>query len=129
LLGGVTQAMFAGTEGVMQHVKAGKLRALAVGTKKRLAAFPDIPSVAETLPEYDVVAWHGLIAPKGVPPEIITRLNAELNEVLKGKDMEARFAPNGLTPGSGTAAEFGNLIKEELVRYAGVIQRAGIKAE
>jgi tripartite-type tricarboxylate transporter receptor subunit TctC len=128
LLGGVTQAMFAGTEGVMQHVKAGKLRALAVGTKERLAAFPDIPSVAETLPDYDVVAWHGLIAPKGVPADIITKLNAELNAVMKAKEMAARLEPNGLTPGGGTPAEFGNLIKVELERYAGVIKRAGIKA-
>ena len=127
LLGGVTQAMFAGTEGVMQHVKAGKLRALAVGTKQRLAAFPDIPSVSETLPDYDVVAWHGLVAPKGVPAEYIAKLNAELNTVMKGKEMAARLEPNGLTPGGGTAAEFGALIKTELDRYAGVIKRAGIK--
>ena len=92
LLGGQVQMMFAGTEGVMQHVKSGKLRALAVGTAKRLAAFPDIPSAAEAVPGYDVVAWHGLVAPKGVPAAVIDYLNREINATLSSKGRGMRRA-------------------------------------
>ena len=130
LLAGTVDMLFGGTEGMMQHVKAGKLRALAVGTAKRLAAYPDIPSVAESgLPEYDVLAWHGLVAPRGVPPQIIAKLNGELNIALKAKDMEARLEPTGVGAAGGTPEQFGVLLQQEMVRYGKVIREAGIKAE
>jgi tripartite-type tricarboxylate transporter receptor subunit TctC len=130
LLAGNVDMLFGGTEGMMQHVKAGKLRALAVGTAKRLAAYPDIPSVAESgLPEYDVLAWHGLVAPKGVPTAVIAKLNGELNAALKAKDMEARLEPTGVGAAGGTPEQFGALLQQEIVRYGKVIREAGIKAE
>jgi len=130
LLAGTVDMLFGGTEGMMQHVKAGKLRALAVGTAKRLAAYPDIPSVAESgLPEYDVLAWHGLVAPRGVPPQIIAKINGELNIALKAKDMEARLEPTGVGAAGGTPEQFGALLQQEMVRYGKVIREAGIKAE
>jgi tripartite-type tricarboxylate transporter receptor subunit TctC len=129
LLAGSVDMLFGGTEGLMQHVKAGKLRALAVGTARRLPAYPDIPSVAESgLPDYDVVAWHGLVAPRGVPPAVIAKLNAELNAVLKAKDMEDRLEPTGVGAAGGTPEQFGALIQAEIVRYGKVIRDAGIKA-
>jgi tripartite-type tricarboxylate transporter receptor subunit TctC len=129
LLAGNVDMLFAGTEALMQHVKAGKLRALVVGTAKRLAAYPDIPSVAESgLPDYDVVAWHGLVAPRGVPPAIIARINAELNAGLKVKEMEARLEPTGVGAAGGTPEQFGALLQAEIVRYSKVIRDAGIKA-
>lgn len=129
LLAGQVDMLFAGTEGLMPHVKAGKLRALAVGTRERLKAYPEIPSVAEQgLPEYDVVAWHGLVAPAGVPADIITRVNTELDTALKAKDMEARLDPTGVSPAGGPPEAFGNLIKAEIVRYAKVIKDGNIKA-
>ncbi|SFC46082.1 Tripartite-type tricarboxylate transporter, receptor component TctC [Polaromonas sp. OV174] len=130
LIGGNVQMMFAGTEAVMQHVKAGKLRALAVGTAKRLAAFPDIPSVAEAgVPGYDVVAWHGLIAPKGVPAPIIETLNREINAALASKEMEDRLANNGVGTAGGSPAQFGSLLQAEVERYGKVIRQAGIKVD
>jgi len=129
LLAGSVDMLFGGTEGLMQHVKAGKLRALAVGTARRLPAYPDIPSVAESgLPDYDVVAWHGLVAPRGVPPAVIAKLNADLNAVLKAKDMEDRLEPTGVGAAGGTPEQFGALIQAEIVRYGKVIRDAGIKA-
>jgi tripartite-type tricarboxylate transporter receptor subunit TctC len=129
LLAGSVDMLFGGTEGLMQHVKAGKLRALAVGTARRLPAYPDLPSVAESgLPDYDVVAWHGLVAPRGVPPAVIAKLNAELNAVLKAKDMEDRLEPTGVGAAGGTPEQFGALIQAEIVRYGKVIRDAGIKA-
>jgi len=129
LLAGNVDMLFAGTEALMQHVKSGKLRALCVGTAKRLPAYPDIPSVAESgLPDYDVVAWHGLVAPKGVPPAVIARLNTELNTGLRGKEMEARLEPTGVGAAGGSPEQFGNLLKAEIVRYGKVIKDAGIKA-
>ncbi|MCJ0762923.1 Bug family tripartite tricarboxylate transporter substrate binding protein [Variovorax terrae] len=130
LLAGNVDMLFGGTEGMMQHVKSGKLRALAVGTAKRLPAYPDIPSVAESgLPDYDVVAWHGLVAPKGLPPAVLARLNADLNAVLKAKDMEDRLEPTGVGAAGGTPEQFGALIQAEIVRYGKVIRDAGIRAE
>jgi tripartite-type tricarboxylate transporter receptor subunit TctC len=130
LLAGNVDMLFAGTEALMQHVKAGKLRALAVSTAKRLSAYPDIPSVAESgLSEYDVVAWHGLVAPKGLPPAVLARLSAELNAMLRAKDVEDRLEPTGVGAAGGSPEEFGALIRAELVRYGKVSREAGIKAE
>lgn len=130
LLAGNVDMLFAGTEALMQHVKAGKLRALAVSTAKRLPAYPDIPSVAESgLPDYDVVAWHGLVAPKGLPPAVLAKLSTELNAMLRAKDVEERLEPTGVGAAGGTPEEFGALIRAELVRYGKVIREAGIKAE
>lgn len=130
LIGGNVQMMFAGTEAVMQHVKSGKLRALAVGTAKRLAAFPDIPTVAEAgVPGYDVVAWHGLIAPKGVPAPIVEFLNREINATLASKEMEDRLATNGVGTAGGSPTQFGSLLQAEVERYGKVIRQAGIKVD
>ena len=130
LLAGNVDMMFGGTEGLMQHVKAGKLRAIAVGTKERLAAYPDIPSVAESgLPEYDVVAWHGLVVQHKVPAAIVTQLNTALNAALKAKDTEALLEPTGVSAAGGTPEQFGALIRAELPRYAKVIKDNNIRAE
>jgi tripartite-type tricarboxylate transporter receptor subunit TctC len=130
LLAGNVDMMFGGTEALMQHVKAGKLRAIAVGTKERLAAYPDIPSVAESgLPSYDVVAWHGLVVPRRVPPAIIAQLNTALNAALKSKETEAQLEPTGVDAAGGTPEQFGELIKVEIARYGKVVRDAGIRAE
>lgn len=129
LLAGNVDMLFAGTEALMPHVKSGKLRALAVSTATRLPAFPEIPAVAESgLPNYDVVAWHGLVAPRGVPPSIIAKLNAELNAGLKTKEMDARLEPTGVMVAGGSPEQFGALLQAEITRYGKVIRDAGIKA-
>ncbi|GAB2486637.1 MAG: tripartite tricarboxylate transporter substrate binding protein [Comamonas sp.] len=124
LLAGNVDMLVAGTEALMQHVKAGKLRALAVTTAQRLQAYPDIPSVAEAgnLPDYDVVAWHGLVAPKGLPPAVLATLNDALNDGLQSKALIAQLEPTGVSPAGGTPGQFGTLIKAEIPRYGKVVR-------
>ena len=130
LLAGNVDMLIAGTEALMQHVKSGKLRAIAVTTDKRLTAYPDIPSIAEAgVPGYDVVAWHGLIAPKGVPPAIIKTLNDSLNAGLSSKEIVAKLEPTGVSPAGGTPQQFGDLIKAEIPRYAKVVKDNDIRSE
>lgn len=129
LLAGTVDMMFGGTEALMQHVAAGKLRALAVGTPHRLEAFPNVPTVAEAgVPGYDVVAWHGMIAPKGVPPHIVSLLNRHMNEIVHNKDLKKKTAPLGVDGFGGSPEQFQKLLKLEVDRYAQVIKDANIKA-
>lgn len=130
LLANNVDMLVAGTEALMQHVKSGKLRALAVTTDKRLAAYPDIPTIAESgVPGYDVVAWHGLVAPKGVPADIIKALNDGLNAGLASKQIVEKLEPSGVSPAGGTPAQFGELIKAEIPRYAKVVKDNNIQSE
>ena len=131
LVAGNVDMLLAGTEALMPHVKSGRLRALAVTTAQRQPAYPDIPAVAETngLKEYDVVAWHGLIAPKGVPAAVIARINGALNAGLKAPELVAKLEPTGVSPAGGTPEQFGNLIKTEIPRYAKVVKDNNIKAD
>ena len=131
LVGGNVDMLVAGTEALMPHVKSGRLRALAVTTAKRQSAYPDIPSVAESngLKDYDVVAWHGLIAPKGVPPAIIAKINTALNNGLKAPELVAKLEPTGVSPAGGTPEQFGQLIQTEIPRYAKVVKDNNIKAD
>jgi tripartite-type tricarboxylate transporter receptor subunit TctC len=131
LLAGNVDMLMAGTEALMQYVKAGKLRALAVTTRQRLAAYPDIPSVAEAanLPSYDVVAWHGLVAPKGLPRDVLATLNGALNAGLQSPKVVEQLAPTGVSPAGGTPDQFGALIQAEIPRYGQVVREHKIKSE
>ncbi|APE49277.1 ABC transporter substrate-binding protein [Delftia sp. HK171] len=130
LLSGNVDMLVAGTEALMQHVKSGKLHALAVTTAQRLPAYPEIPSVAESgLPDYDVVAWHGLLAPKGLPPAVLSRINAALDTGLKAPALLAQLEPTGVSPAGGTPAQFGALIQSEIPRYARVVKDNEIRAQ
>jgi len=130
LVAGNVDMLVAGTEALMPHVKSGRLRALAVTTAQRLPAYPDIPSVAESgLPDYDVVAWHGLIAPKGLPPAVLAKINGVLNAGLKAPELVAQLEPTGVSPAGGTPEQFGALIKAEIPRYAKVAQDNNIQAQ
>ncbi|QIL79354.1 tripartite tricarboxylate transporter substrate binding protein [Diaphorobacter sp. HDW4A] len=129
LLAGTVDMMFGGTEAIMQHVAAGKLRALAVGTPHRLSAFPDVPTVAEAgVPGYDVVAWHGMIAPKGIPPHIVALLNRHMNEIVHDQALKKKTAHLGVDGFGGTPDQFQKLLKLEVDRYAQVIRDANIRA-
>ena len=130
LLAGNVDMFVAGTEGLMPHVKSGKLRALAVTTAQRLAAYPDIPSVAESgLPDYDVVAWHGLIAPKGLPASVLGALNSALDSGLKSKELLAQLEPTGVSPAGDSPEHFGRLIQAETPRYSKVVRDNGISGQ
>lgn len=129
VLAGNVDMMFGGTEAVMQFVAAGKLRVIAVGTPKRLAAYPDIPTVEEAgVPGYEVVAWHGMLAPKGTPPQIVATLNRHMNVVVRDKEINDRIAPQGVDGAGGTPEQFRALLRTEIDRYAVVVRDARIRA-
>ena len=129
-IGGQVQLVFGAVPVTLPHVKAGRLRALAVTTQKRIAAAPDLPTVEEVgYPGYEVTNWHGLVGPKGLPREIVARLNKEIGEVVKGDEMKKNLVAEGLEPAGGSPERFGEILKTEMVRWAKVVQQAGIKVD
>lgn len=124
-------SMFFGSISTLQpHVQTGKLRAIAVTTVQRATAMPELPTFIEAgLAGYEVNGWYGLLAPGKSPRAIVSRLNAELREVLADADTRQRFQQRGMDPAPGTAQEFAALIRSEMAKWAKVIHAAGIKPE
>jgi tripartite-type tricarboxylate transporter receptor subunit TctC len=129
LVAGHVQVIFAPVSEAIPHIKAGKLRALAVTPAKRLDVFPDVPSVGEFLPGYEATGFAGIGAPKATPAAIIDMLNKELNAGLANAKIKARIEELGGTVVGGTPAEFGKIISDATEKWAKVIKFAGIKAE
>jgi tripartite-type tricarboxylate transporter receptor subunit TctC len=129
LLAGQVQIMFDTLSGSIGHIRAGKLRALAVTTEHRSPALPDVPTVAETVPGYEASTFHGMGAPRNTPPEIIDKLNTEINAGLADPKIKARIADLGGTVFSGSPADFGKFITDETEKWGKVIRAANIKAE
>jgi tripartite-type tricarboxylate transporter receptor subunit TctC len=114
---------------VTPHIKSGKLRALAVTTTKRWYSLPDTPTLAETLPGYDVVLWFGTMAPRGTPQPIIDRLNAAVNKALQLPEMKKNLEDQGMTTSGGTPAAFNDRIRRDYDRWLKVVAEARIKPE
>jgi tripartite-type tricarboxylate transporter receptor subunit TctC len=129
LLSGHVHVLFAAAAGTTDHIKSGKLRALAVTSALRAAELPHVPTVGEFVPGYEASQWYGLCAPKNTPTEIIDRLNREINAALADPAMKALFTALGGAPLPGSPAEFGKLISEETEKWARVVRAAGIKPE
>jgi tripartite-type tricarboxylate transporter receptor subunit TctC len=129
LLGGQVQVTFAPIATVIEYVKVGKLRALAVTGATRSNALPDIPSVAEFLPGYEANVWHGVGAPKNTPTAIVYKLNKQINAVLAEPEMKARFADLGGSAIGGSPTDFGTLLSAEIEKWGSVIRMANIKPE
>jgi len=129
LLGGQVQVMFTSMPSVIEYIRAGKLRALAVSTATRSDALPDIATVGEFLPGYEGGIWYGLGAPKATPAEIVNKLNKEVNAALDDPKMKARLADLGGTPLPGSPVQFGKLIAEETEKWGKVIRAANIKPQ
>ena len=129
LLGGQVQVMFDSVVSSLPHIRAGKLRPLAVTTSTRSEALPDIPTVGDFVAGYETSIWFGVGAPRNTPSEIVDRLNKEINAGLADPKIKSRFAELGGTTLSGSPADFGKLIVEETEKWAKVIKFAGIKAE
>jgi tripartite-type tricarboxylate transporter receptor subunit TctC len=129
LIGGQVQVMFDGVPASIEHIKTGKLRALAVTTATRLEVLPDIPTVGEFVPGYETSAWQGIGTPANTPAEIIERLNKEINAGLSHPKIRARLADLGNTALPGSPAEFGKFVAEETDKWAKVIRFAGIKPD
>jgi tripartite-type tricarboxylate transporter receptor subunit TctC len=114
---------------VEPHIKTGRLRALGVTTAKRWYSLPDIPTIAETVPGYDVELWFGAMAPRGTPEPIVEKLNAALNKALQSPDMKKNLETQGLMGTGGTPQKFGERINREYERWVKVVQDAKIKPE
>jgi tripartite-type tricarboxylate transporter receptor subunit TctC len=127
LLGGQVQVMFAAMPSAFEHVKAGRLRALAVTTAARLATLPDVPTVGEFLPGYEASSWYGIGAPRATPPEIVDTLNRTMNTGLADPRLKARLGELGGMMLSGTPAEFGKLMADETEKWAKVVKFSGAK--
>jgi tripartite-type tricarboxylate transporter receptor subunit TctC len=124
LLGGQTQVYFAGISPAIEHIRAGKLRALAVTTATRLTALPEVPTLGELLPGYEASGWNGIGAPRGTPDEIVEKLNREINAGLADPAIKARFADLGAPPLPLSPADFGKLIAVETEKWGKVIRAA-----
>ena len=129
LLGGQVQVYFASTTISIEHIRAGKLRALAVTTAKRSEALPDIPTVADFLPGYETSLWFGLGAPKNTPAEIIEKLNKEINAGLAAPKIKAAIADMGGTVLAGSPADFGKLIADETEEWAQIVKFSGARPD
>jgi tripartite-type tricarboxylate transporter receptor subunit TctC len=129
LIAGQVQVLFADAPSSIAHVRAGKLRALAVTTAERSKILPGVPTVSEFLPGFEASNWFGIVAPKNTPPEIIEKLNKEINAALADPDIEARLADLGAVPLAGSPTDFGRFIAAEADKWSKVIRAANIKVE
>jgi tripartite-type tricarboxylate transporter receptor subunit TctC len=129
LIAGQVQVLFADTPSSIAHVRAGKLRALAVTTAERSKILPGVPTLSEFLPGFQASNWFGVVAPKNTPPDIIEKLNREINAALAEPDIKARLADLGAVPLAGSPADFGKFIATEAEKWSKVIRAANIKVE
>jgi tripartite-type tricarboxylate transporter receptor subunit TctC len=129
LIGGRVQVMFDAITSTIEHIKADRLRSLAVTSAPRSALIPDTPVMSDFVPGYDVNNWFGLGMPRHTPPEVIDRLNVAVNEGLADAGLQARFAGMGGTPLPGSPSDFSKLIADETEKWATVIRTANIKPD
>lgn len=127
---GDTQMLFSVPSVVMPHLRSGKVRALAVTSASRFPLMPDLPTVMESgLPKFESLTWNGIMVPAGTPPEIIQRLNREVDAILKLQDVKARLNNAGLEPAGGTPEQFKALIAQEARKWSEIIRRTGAKLD
>ncbi len=130
VIGGQAHLMFAVMQGGLPHVQSGKLRALAVTGTKRSAALPEVPTITEAgFPGADFISWNGVHVAAKTPKAIISKLNGELDRVLRQPDMQERMAVLGLDPAGGTTESFAAFVKADIARWARVIKDAGVRPE
>ncbi|GAA4346740.1 tripartite tricarboxylate transporter substrate binding protein [Variovorax defluvii] len=130
LLGGRIDYMFLPVHVALQHIQAGKLRAIATGSDKRLPQLPDVPTLAEAgIQAGNVDMWYGVLAPKGTPAPVVARLNKEIGAILRQPEVATAFEAQGMVPASSAPGEFKDLIAKDAQRWAGVVQRGRITAE
>jgi tripartite-type tricarboxylate transporter receptor subunit TctC len=130
VIAGQVDCTFTGAPAVIPHVRSGRLRALAVSSAQRLAALPDVPTVAESgYAGFEADQWYGIVAPAGTPRALVTQLNAEINKALALPDVAQQLAIEGAAPMPTTAQAFGELIKREIPRWAEVVKAGNVKPE
>jgi tripartite-type tricarboxylate transporter receptor subunit TctC len=127
-IGGESQIIIHNSAPMVPHVKAGRVRGLAVTTAKRIATLPDLPTVAEAgVPGYEIAPWGGIMAPKGIPKDILARVNTEFNIALKSKTVQDTYAASGVIPMGGTPEQFTEFLRKETEKWGGLIKRLGLK--
>ena len=129
LIAGRAQALFGGIPYTGPHVKAGRLRAIAIGHPQRVSGWPDVPAIAETLPGFTNTTWFGLLGPAGMPKAVVNRINAEMKKAVANPNFTRQLVALGLEPASSTPAEFQKMIATELARWRKVIKDANITAD
>jgi tripartite-type tricarboxylate transporter receptor subunit TctC len=130
LLAGEAPVMFLPAINAGPHVASGRLRALAVTSRERLAAMPELPTVAESgLPGYESSQWYGLLAPAGTRSEVLDLLNARVANIMQSSDMKARMTSDGLVPIGGSREQFAAHIKSEIAKWAKVISASGARVD
>jgi tripartite-type tricarboxylate transporter receptor subunit TctC len=130
LLAGQIDLLFAPSQAVLQHVKAGKLKALATTGATRPETLPDLPTVAEAgVPGYAAVGWFGLLAPAATPKDVVARLSVDANRVLKDLEVKKRMESLGADPAGNTPEEFARFIRDDQAKWAKLMREAGIKPE
>jgi tripartite-type tricarboxylate transporter receptor subunit TctC len=130
LISGQVDMMFDGLGSSAQHIKGGRIHALAVASDKRAPGFADLPTAAEAgLPSYQVATWYGLFAPKGTPPAIVEQMQAEMRKALHSEDLKATWAGLGANPPNLWGADFGKFVAAEIKRWAEVVKNSGAKLD
>lgn len=130
VMSGQIDFMFANIPSVLGIVRAGKLRAIAVGSKKRSPLMPDIPTVAEAgVAGYEMTGWFGLFSPAGVPREVLTRINTEVTGRLQRPDIKENLAQQGAEPVPGSVEQFGTFVRDEQTKWAKVVAAEGLKVD
>ncbi len=129
LLAGQTSLLFATMPTVLPHAKAGKVRAIATIGAARSAAAPELPTVAESLPGFEVNNWIGLFAPAGTPPDIVRRWNGEVMRIMQSPDIQARLPAEGARFSPNTPEQFGEFVKAEIAKWAPVVKASGARVD
>ncbi|MDB5867010.1 MAG: hypothetical protein JWO70_4816 [Betaproteobacteria bacterium] len=129
LLAGHVQVMFAGLGAAIPHIRANKVRGLAVASAKRSVTIPELPAIAETLPGFEASTWFALFVPTGTPKDVVTRLHSEVGKVMARKDVHQQLIAQGYETTAGTPEQLAAQIKQDITRWAGVIRGAGIQPE
>lgn len=130
LIGGQVDVMFDNVPNVLQHLKAGKLRGLAVSSRERSPFTPDLPTVSEAgVPGFDVSVWFGVVVPSGTPKAVVLRLNTEINRILKLPEVVELFHNQGVEPLGGTPDAFSAFLRDQTAKWAKVVKESGAKAE
>ena len=130
IMAGQVDVYFASTASAIPNVQAGRMRALGVTTANRIAALPDVPTVAESgLPGYEATMWYGIIGPKDLPPAIVARVNAAINQAIAPPEAREKLEADGAEPAGGSAGAFGKIIATEIALWGQVVRDLGIRPE
>lgn len=129
-IGGQTNALLGSPATTLPHVRAGRLRALAVTTARRIPAEPELPTVAEAgVPGYESTLWHGLIGPKGLPPQVVERIHAEVTKLLNLREAAEQLQTDGVSPAGGSPEQFRDTIRAEIELWRKVVADAGVRVD